>query len=167
MKDAIVAHFSAVKMACVMACYRPTRNCYSFAFMKFYRVQFAIHTVSHTIGLQGYTSHLFIAIGGSARKMDSLLNTLIHANTHSHVIEADYSHSRHRSIWEVNNFWKLPFIVSTFNNNNNERHGTFPNVYFFVSFLLGRDFCVVVVFFLFGFWWCSHKWPISFIHKYI
>lgn len=113
------AHFWAVKMACVMACYRPTRNCYSFSVLFEILPRLNCDT---PIGLQGYTAHLFIAMNVSLKLI-----------THTA--------KRHRSIWEVNNFQKLLFIVSTFSDQRRMAPGPFP--------------MCVRVFFSFRFYWAN------------
>lgn len=45
-----VAHFWVVKMACVMACYQPTWNCYSFSFKKFLHAE---NFDTHQLDYQG------------------------------------------------------------------------------------------------------------------
>lgn len=124
------SHTYVVKMACVMTCYQPTRNCYSFR-LKFYHQKLRYWNWITRL-------HLLMQMV-ILREMDSLYNKintldLALAHTHTHAIGADYSYVHSQLIWEVNNFWKLPFIVS--NSKQPQRYGTFPNV-FLVFFFIG------------------------------
>lgn len=145
-----------------MACYRPTRNCYSFSFLW----NFAALKLRYTNWITRlHITHTHIC---------SLRSVILPRNMNPLLLYTFTCHCswlltppQHRSIWEVNNFQKLLFIVSSFNSSSSSKewHWTFPNVYFFVLFLLGLDFCAV--FFCTDFDGAKHtdEWPIPFIHK--